>query len=387
VISPVPEQKTRFTLLFEALENVHLHKDVGQIPFQMQKYFGYRSQIVCRQNEERYNYLDRELQGLDLRFIKTSPLLFLLKHATEIDVLMLFHVKTESIYATLLYKLLNPAGIVYVKYDLPDKDLLYAAWGNRNLISQFKRNLLFKLFVRKLDIFSVECRQVYDALTRIPAAKKIHIPNGFDPGIAACYGVTPKRYEEKENIILLVGRHGSRQKNSELILQVLERIRDIGDWQLFFIGPMTDEFRSIKNAFLDTHPHYREKIHFPGNISDKKVLFEYYNRAKIFCLPSRWEGFPLVGPEALYFGNVLVMTREVEASHDLTGDDSIGFRAASENVTEWSETLNMLLHDQELLSNYSQRAQVYFSTNLVWKNILQDLHSRIVATKAASLPF
>ena len=292
---------------------------------------------------------------------------------------MLFHVKTESIYATLLYKFLNPKGFLYVKYDLDDYELLYASWRNRNFITQLKRSFLFKVFIKKLDLFSVECQLVYDKLKRIPTSKKMHLPNGFDSDIPAYYGIVSKSFAEKENLILLVGRHGSRQKNSELMLNVLESMGDIGDWQVFFIGPMTDEFEKKKNVFLDKFSNYREKVQFVGNVTDKKLLFEYYNRAKIFCLPSRWEGFPLVCPESLFFGNVLVMTRELASSYDITGDGTIGFRAANENRDEWCQVLLRLMNDQTLLRDYSERAVEYFLSHFDWKLLTGKLADRFVA--------
>jgi hypothetical protein len=93
------DRKTRFVLIFESLQNVHLHKDVGQIPHQLQKNFGYQAEIVCHKNEDQYFYLNGELKGLNLQFFKSGPIAYLLKNARKIDILMLFHVKTESIYA------------------------------------------------------------------------------------------------------------------------------------------------------------------------------------------------------------------------------------------------------------------------------------------------
>jgi glycosyltransferase involved in cell wall biosynthesis len=375
------DRKTRFVLIFESLQNVHLHKDVGQIPHQLQRNFGYQAEIVCHKNEDQYFYLNGELKGLNLQFINTGPIVYLLKNARKIDILMLFHVKTESIYATLLYKLLNPKGFVYVKYDLPDHELLYATWGNRNLITQLKRNVLFKMFVHKLDLLSIECRQVYERLTKIPASKKIHLPNGFAPEIATYYGAAPKMFEEKENIILLVGRHGSKQKNSELLLKALEKIEDIGDWQVFFVGPMTDEFKQYKTTFLETNPRYKEKIHFPGNVSDKKLLFDYYNRAKLFCLPSRWESWGLVCGEALYFGCVLVMTQEVCSSPDLTDNGLAGLTAASEDADAWATTLQSLMHEQSRLKHYSVQGRRHFDKHFSWPDALVPLVNRIPSSK------
>ncbi|MBJ6725950.1 glycosyltransferase family 4 protein [Geomesophilobacter sediminis] len=379
----------RFVVIFEPLQSVHLHKDVGQVPYQLFKHYGYRSEIVCRKNETHYQYLDRDLKGLTLTFLKSSPLRYLLGEAKDIDVLMLFHITTKTIYAGILYKLLNPRGTLYVKYDLSDDEILYATWGHRNFFTQLKRNFLFSRLLRYLDLFSAESRGVYRKITKIPPQKKLHIPNGFDPDLPVRYGVVPKPFGAKENVILLVGRHGSREKNSELVLGALELIRDIGDWEVHFVGPMTEEFVATKEDFLERHPWYRGKVHFPGSISDKKVLFEYYNRAKIFCLPSRWESWGLVCVEALSFGNVLVMSQGIVSAPDLTDDGRVGFMVEGEDAASWAKMITSLMANQDLLAERSRTAARHFQENFEWKKVLEVLNDRIeslVHTRDADAP-
>ncbi|MDD2501569.1 MAG: glycosyltransferase family 4 protein, partial [Geobacter sp.] len=313
--------------------------------------------------------------------ITGSPLSYLREKACSIDVLMLFHVKTETIYAALLYKWLNPYGYVYVKYDLPDQELLYAAWGNRNFLTQAKRNILFKLFVQKLDLLSVECRQVYENLDKIPASQKMLLPNGFAPEIPAYYGVSPRSFEEKENIILLVGRHGTKQKNSELMFKVFEKLKGIGEWQVLFVGPMTNDFVLLKDKFLEDYPGYHGKLHFSGAVTDKKLLFEYYSRAKIFCLPSRWESWGLVCGEALYFGCTLVMTHEVSSSPDLTDNGLAGLTAANEDVDAWATLLQGLMQDQSRLKHFFDKGKTHFDNHFSWPRALYPLVQRMSLLK------
>ena len=48
-------KKIRFTTMFPLIENIHLVKDVGMIPYSMKKYFNYDSSIVTYKNLE-YKY-------------------------------------------------------------------------------------------------------------------------------------------------------------------------------------------------------------------------------------------------------------------------------------------------------------------------------------------
>ena len=45
-------QKIRFTTMFPRIENIHLVKDVGMIPYAMKKYYNFDSSIVIYKNKE-----------------------------------------------------------------------------------------------------------------------------------------------------------------------------------------------------------------------------------------------------------------------------------------------------------------------------------------------
>ncbi len=42
-----PTQPIRFTPLFRNPCSMHLHKDVGQTPYQLQKHRGFQSEVLC----------------------------------------------------------------------------------------------------------------------------------------------------------------------------------------------------------------------------------------------------------------------------------------------------------------------------------------------------
>ena len=117
----------RFVTVFPVTENVHLIKDVGQIPYTLHKHHGYDSTIVCYQNSESYPNLDGEVEGLRISFLtqqgrklfqERAVLNYLKEQAKNIDVLNLYHLTKETIYYGLYYKKLNPKGVLYVKMDV-----------------------------------------------------------------------------------------------------------------------------------------------------------------------------------------------------------------------------------------------------------------------------
>lgn len=374
----VVQRKKRFVLIFDNLLSVHLFKDVGQIPFQMQRHFGYEAEIICQRNEEKYLYLDDALQGLKVGFHDGHPYRYILKHARDIDVLMLLHVSTETIYRGLLYKTLNPSGCLYVKTDMSGESIRYAQWGERNFITQSKRMLLFNQFVKRVDIVSFETKKSFQGVKSIPPEKKLLLPNGFDPDFIDWYGVRRRQFSEKENIILLVGRHGDYVKNTELMLDALEVMGDIGEWQVWFVGPMTAEFEMRKDLFLERLPHLAEKVRFTGQIDDKRQLFEFYSRAKVLCLTSRWEGFPNVAIEGLAFGMIPMMPASIACTADIIDNGRCGIGFTQDERRGLIAALETVFAKENNLELLAQMAQQHFNRSFCWQNILKDLNDRIM---------
>ena len=362
--------------MFDDLKSIHLFKDVGQIPFQMHKHYGYEAEIVCRCNEEEYLYINDALKGLKLTFYEGSPYRYLQEHAREIDILMLFHVSTLSIYRGLLYKLLNPRGCLYIKADMSGEKIRYAEWGERNFLTQIKRVFLFRQLVKHVDIVSFETELSCRGVNNIPREKKLLLPNGFDPDFIDWYRVKRRTFDEKENIILLVGRHGDYAKNSELMLNTLAEMGDIGDWQVWFVGSMTAEFVKRRTGFQKQHPQLSDKVVFTGQIDDKRELFELYSRAKILCLTSRWESWGMVCVEAMAFGCVPVMTA-VSSASDLTEDGCSGVVIDSYDVREWSARLQELTDSAGTLRKLSLAVDRHFKNNFNWQKIVSHLDEKI----------
>jgi len=62
--------KKTFVTIFDRTRNFHLVKDVGQIPYHISQEHEYISKIVTCKNEDNYSYLDNEVKGLQIDFIK-----------------------------------------------------------------------------------------------------------------------------------------------------------------------------------------------------------------------------------------------------------------------------------------------------------------------------
>lgn len=130
------------------------------------------------------------------------------------------------------------------------------------------------------------------------------------------YGIVRKSWEQKENILICVGRIGCYQKNTEMLLEALKKV-DLKDWKIYMIGPITNSFFMRKEygsfqdtikRFYDDYPQYSEKLIFTGMIHNQKEMMELYNRAKILLSTSRYEGFANTYSQAAAFGCYIVST-------------------------------------------------------------------------------
>jgi glycogen synthase len=84
------------------------------------------------------------------------------------------------------------------------------------------------------------------------------LPNGFDTNILMEQGIQRKLISEKEKIMITVGRIGTEQKNTELLLEVLAEV-DLKDWRVYCIGPIEPEFLKKIDAFYIQHPEKKTR--------------------------------------------------------------------------------------------------------------------------------
>ena len=381
------KQKPTFVTVFTETENFHLVKDVGQLPYFMYKTEGYDATLISYQNNVEYPFIDQEVNGLKLNFIpnkgrflyfELGVLYYLLNHSKSIAVLNLFHFKKDHILYLLIYKLVNPKGKAYIKLDM---DILFFKNYNAFLFSNYAlKNFILKAltsWIFKLtDLFSVETDQAKDYLLNVYPElqnKLICIPNGVD-NLYLDKEIPIKAFQEKENIILTVGRIGTEQKNTELLLDAL-KITDLKDWKVYFLGPIEESFKKYIADFYREYPQLENKIIFIGNITDRKELFDWYNRSKIFCLSSRYEGFPIAFPEALYFGNYLISSPVSSAEH-ITSNGKYG-TVARADAHEFSKAIQNSIEPDFLSSQRYEEIRRFSKDNFTWPGIVKKLADQI----------
>jgi glycosyltransferase involved in cell wall biosynthesis len=303
---------------------------------------------------------------------------YLWSFSKSIDILNLFHFKKDHLLYFLLYKTLNPKGKSYIKLDM---DILFFKDYNAFLYSKYSlKNYLLKAITKWIfqltDVFSVETEEARLYLLRIYPEleqKLICIPNGVD-NLYLEEEIKLRSWEEKENIIITVGRIGTFQKNTELFLEALKDV-DLGSWKVYIMGPVEASFQAYIDTYFTKNPLLAEKILFMGNITDRKELFEWYNQAKVFCLTSRWESFGIVFTEALYFGNYII-TSPISSAAYITDYGKYGTIAESD-VLEFSKAIQKGINPGFLTTQRYEEIRNFSKKNFTWTGIIKKLSDKL----------
>lgn len=368
------EKRKKLTLLWRKLNSLEFGKDVVLVPYYLGQALGYQTEICCGYSEEVAKLIPTIPQK-ELVFTK-EPLShnpyqrifvyikYLLQNASHIDLLICFHWKLETFVNILLYKLLNKHGQVYIKLDTGSGE----EWNlsKRSFLSKALRKKLYTNCLNKIDVLSCETSQAYNYLCQnsdfgnLMARKLVWMPNAFDEEQFAASGISERTYQQKENLIITVGRLGTHQKNTGFILNALKRI-ELKGWKFVLIGPIEEEFNETIEQFFQTYPEKKEQVIFTGKIDGKKELWEWYNKAKVFVCTSRWESYGIVLNEAKRFRNYIVSTH-VGGADDLIGQERYGSFIKQEDDTDLRLLLTQIVNGEintDVFQDYDVRQLSY----------------------------
>lgn len=375
------KHRKKLTLIWRRTNPMELGKDVVLLPYYLGRALDYDTEILCGYADElEARVRAEEKEGLTFvrRWITYNPcqrilvyMKYLYQHSRHIDLLMCFHWRFETWAVILLHRLFNKKGKLYVKLDTGTG----IEWelSRRNFISRKVRCLVYGVCLRRVDVLSCETSLAYQNLCKnkdfgaLLKSKLVMQPNAFDEVRLGTLGITERTYLQKENLMITVGRLGTRQKNTEMQLQALADV-DLKGWHFCFIGPIEKEFEPVIAEFFNRHPEKRECVEFIGPLYDKKALWEYYNRAKVFVCASRWESSGIVLNEAKRFRNYIISTRVGEAE-DLIGRERYGTFVKQEDVAELSSLLMQIVSGERFIDVY----QGYDTKELSYQERLKGL--------------
>ncbi len=185
-------------------------------------------------------------------------------------------------------------------------------------------------------------------------------------------------FEQKENIILTVGRVGSNiklTKRSDILLEAFAKVaNDLPGWNLRIVGFIYETFKPWIENYFTAHPELKERVIFTGLIKDKTELANEYKRAKIFCLTSPAEGgTPNVTAEALFAGDFMIFS-SIDAAYEATDDNKCGRVFPIGNVDALANLFREVCPNDELILTGGKHAVEYARRNFDAEHIVARLY-------------
>lgn len=173
--------------------------------------------------------------------------------------------------------------------------------------------------------------------------KQMYLDAGFpERQLAVINNPTPFEHvapsPRSKHRVISVGRL-TDQKGCDRLISAWSRIhREVGDWRLAFVGSgerHDDLVRQTKDAGISN-------IDF---IPTTQNVQEWYDKASIYAMASRYEGFPMVLLEAMSKGLPIVANDCLTGPRELVRDDVNGYLVADGDMDAFADKLLLLIKD------------------------------------------
>ena len=231
--------------------------------------------------------------------------------------------------------------------------------GSHYIGPERKRHYVYQF--RKLDHTIVLCEHDAETYHQYDPAFKptvIYNPLTLKPG-------TPSEGTTKS--FLAVGRFSRQHKGFDLLIEAFHLFSQKNqNWKLDIVGEGEEEnlYRTlIKKYNLDD----RVKIHpFTNHVQ------EFYSKAQVYVLSSRWEGFGLVMVEAMAHG-LPVVSSDLPTSQEILGDFGLYFKNG--DIKDLADRLEEATHiDWKQKSKEALEIAKRFDINNIicrWKQLIE----------------
>lgn len=327
-------------------------KSCGLLLYMFHKNHNYNAYMVgTNLDKEISEYAAKWTPGVQICSMSENTLAarinWMQEHAEEIDVMYVYGTWPAYIPIVDAYKQIRPDGKIFSDSDMN------IAWADRLVHTQPD----FKRFLSNIDVLGAGCRATQKYLNA-----KWHVPVNLirNPFYNFAKVSFDNLFENKQNIILTVGRIGTNQKQNNIMMEAFAKVADeLPDWKMRLVGGVQENFKPYIEKFFEQYPNLKERVIFVGEISDRAKLMEEYKRAKIFALSSNMEGgTPNVTAEALYGGDFII-TSNFDSWGDMTDNGKCGKVFPIGNIDEMSKIFLEVCRDEKLLLEGGKHARIY----------------------------
>jgi glycosyltransferase involved in cell wall biosynthesis len=244
-----------------------------------------------------------------------------------------------------------------------------------DFVTQGSRSQSFQ-WLRLADCITVQCESYRNLYPTFLRHKIVAIPNPVFPA----QGQAAPGEESTTQVLLSVGRL-SFQKNQVALLQAFARVAsEFPEWRLDIAGE--GEHRAEVEVEVD-RLGLSGRVRLLGAVKDVSSL---YRTSHLFCLSSRWEGFPNALAEALAHGLPAVGYGGCCGINELIEPGRNGLLAAgNDNVDTLADALRQLMADaparREMGATAVETMQAYTPAAVFdrWEKVLTDVAQRRLA--------
>lgn len=362
-------RKTVFTTLHPAGTNADLMKDEGQIPYTLCLHKGMDASLVTCHIDKKvaniYNVPGLHVEHYPLLLNHTlTGIVYLIFHSHKIDWLNIYFAGRQALIWMRLYKLMNRDGHIYLKLDL---DFRGAELYEKNR----KERRIFTINTQIADIISAESTAIIKRIEKYSSKRVLLVEDGISK-----LDSKPVIDNERENRFITVGRLGTYQKATDILLAAFARSAKFHNWDLILIGNVDDGFREYIRKFYTDHSELRNRVIFKGVIRNREELYKEYCHSKVFVLPSRWESYGISSGEALYCGCHLILSDSIPPASVMTLDGKFGTMVKSGNINDLSDALIEATKKEYVQSEIDEMSE-YADKMFSWERICEKLYAEM----------
>lgn len=253
--------------------------------------------------------------------------------------------KSEDIDTLIVVESMSVLFTLPAVQGLSTKHICWEHFNFKTDLGKFGRRLARQLAARYCDsvVTLTERDKKYWETSTSHKNQVISIPNP-SPFVVQKYSP-----EKNSKTVLAVGRL-THQKGFDLLLQAWKEIdSQFQNWRLLIVGEGED--RNLLEEYV-LQNELRNSVSFVGKTDN---IGEYYKQADIFCLSSRFEGFPMVLLETLAYGiPVVAFDCDTGPAEILEGTGSI--LVPKEDTKQFACSLIQLIKNKALREEISSKS-------------------------------
>lgn len=242
--------------------------------------------------------------------------------------------------------------------------------------SSGKHKKLRQQTYRLAEKITIQCKSYKNEYPSYLRPKLVTIPNPVFPSQSSA---KPQGVIGQRKNLLCVGRLCYQKNQSLLIRCFSELCHDFPDWHLVLAGgDRVDDMRDLIQQL-----GISERVDLLGEVKNVENL---YKKAHLYCLPSRWEGFPNSLAEALAHGVPSVGFAGCGGVRDLIIDEKNGLLAqGNNNEATLKDALSVMMEDKADRATMGQCAmksiEPYEPSEILkqWERFLIETASRYPA--------